>query len=854
MQHVGAEQPVPERVRGVRGNLQELPTPTRTAEELASSVLDALHARSLSQTALCCQLSLSPVYFSIWLKSKPMPDLTKQLYSSAVELWLEDAEFHILDPSLTRTNPSQVPKTKGDKSSVDVKERPPPEVRDGPGGRAKGVAPKGSKQERDQLSAPTTPYGLLSELLSASPSGTAPSSSGSAELAFQLHSATRPLPSALSDGGSTRGGAGAGSLGAGGVGAALVNEAEASLLIVRAKLVLDTARQRSLAPDAAASEAPATAGQSTAVAKGRGAGAGGNSGDGGSSGACGGSPGSGGSTQVLWIEFRREGDSVPLAVLLANGTMRAPGDVPSTATEPGRAAVLALSERPQRYRRTPSHHRLGVSSERSQLARALADSRRTAAAHAALVDAVAAASAGPGDTGGAAKAASDTAAAAGTAAAASAAAGTAAAPLHSATGLAAALPATVAAANAATVDTKAIRRQLLSTLQAMAAAPLQLRQRRRQALDLAAAWGEESGMWVGFCSCCGRHFERLEGPEQLAAHAGVHLVHSHLQRVRREELPPTLGRLRAAATVGAPAEALRHELEGARRLGRLVPDASLQRALVVGEARLRVLERPRAGPLPPSLPMGHSGNALADAPADALDPSHSVALAAGLPAGTPLAMTPEDAAGSPAAKRPRLDDSAATSTTAAVAASAGTAAHVTAAAVAPGSGGLASVVANDERWKALLPSLPFMPVDPVTAPLATPVVGPFGIGIGSPAGIYPPAHCNAYANALISLTGHLPQPPPLACTPRVASGGALPDGVASERGRSAGCCSVGTAMSSAPPPLPVSTYSAPAAAATASGASGAVTYNVLDTRLCGNWPSVCNKNGRQPPPSAQPRA
>ena len=122
----------PEYTRGARGNLQELPLPTRAAEELASSVLEMLRTRGLSQTALCCQLSLSPVYFSIWLKGRPMPELTKQLYSAAIELWLDDEQFHILDPSITRTNPSQVPRSKGGKSLAEVKERAPTE----PGGRA----------------------------------------------------------------------------------------------------------------------------------------------------------------------------------------------------------------------------------------------------------------------------------------------------------------------------------------------------------------------------------------------------------------------------------------------------------------------------------------------------------------------------------------------------------------------------------------------------------------------------------------------------------------------------------------------------------------------------------------------
>ena len=262
----------PEYTRGARGNLQELPLPTRAAEELASSVLEMLRTRGLSQTALCCQLSLSPVYFSIWLKGRPMPELTKQLYSAAIELWLDDEQFHILDPSITRTNPSQVPRSKGGKSLAEVKDRAPIEA----GGRAKAAAPKGSKQERDQLSVPTTPYGLLAELLSASPSGIAPSCSGTTELAFQLHSGTRPLPSAFRDGGvsTSTGIVGAGGVGAGvgaGMGAALVSEAEASLLIVHAKLVLEetaagTAPTTALTTATAVAETMAAEGLSAGVA------------------------------------------------------------------------------------------------------------------------------------------------------------------------------------------------------------------------------------------------------------------------------------------------------------------------------------------------------------------------------------------------------------------------------------------------------------------------------------------------------------------------------------------------------------------------------------------------------------
>ena len=97
----------------IRGDLAELPPPSLPVETLTSKMMAMLQERGMSQTSVCSQLALSPVYFSIWLKGRAMPDATRRLYSSACELWIEDATFSVLDPSLTRTNPSQVPRTKG---------------------------------------------------------------------------------------------------------------------------------------------------------------------------------------------------------------------------------------------------------------------------------------------------------------------------------------------------------------------------------------------------------------------------------------------------------------------------------------------------------------------------------------------------------------------------------------------------------------------------------------------------------------------------------------------------------------------------------------------------------------------
>ena len=81
------------------------------AKEVAARTYDAMKARGWTQTAVCIQLSLSPVYLSMWLKSKDgMPKQTRELYTSAIELWLDDVAFAIRSPQVTNTNPTQVPR------------------------------------------------------------------------------------------------------------------------------------------------------------------------------------------------------------------------------------------------------------------------------------------------------------------------------------------------------------------------------------------------------------------------------------------------------------------------------------------------------------------------------------------------------------------------------------------------------------------------------------------------------------------------------------------------------------------------------------------------------------------------
>ena len=355
---------------GRRGDLSDLPEPTMSVEDLAPKVLEAVQTRGVSQTAVCGTLSLSPVYFSIWLKGKAMPETTKKLYTSALELWLDDESFVIHDPALTRTNPSQVPKPKG--------QRPPPAEKaerapssDG-GGTARTKAHAARRQERDLLGNPVTPHTLLSELLD-----------HGGEMAFQLHFAPPTLAGAASH--ST---------------AALANEAERSLILMYAKLEPTPVKLEASAgvpaitedgvlrdgTPTAPSDAPAASGSSEAGASEAAEAAAAAGAEGGAPAAVADSHGGGERPRVSkatkaaahtgMVAFRLPHTTEPFMRLQPNGTLREANDtsvdegsveahtvpgcplcsVLSTLIEPrtvraaGRTAALAVTERPQRYR------------------------------------------------------------------------------------------------------------------------------------------------------------------------------------------------------------------------------------------------------------------------------------------------------------------------------------------------------------------------------------------------------------------------------------------------------------------------------------------------------------------------
>ena len=62
-----------------------LPDPTNAYESIIAAVTTTLKARRVSQNGVCALLKLSPPILSMWLKSKDMPQRTRELYSSALE-------------------------------------------------------------------------------------------------------------------------------------------------------------------------------------------------------------------------------------------------------------------------------------------------------------------------------------------------------------------------------------------------------------------------------------------------------------------------------------------------------------------------------------------------------------------------------------------------------------------------------------------------------------------------------------------------------------------------------------------------------------------------------------------------
>ncbi len=84
-----------------------LPEPGIDAQELIPQVLDAMKDRGFNQAAVCSRLSISPVYFSLWLRNKQMPKSKHEEYTYALDQWLKDTTFSIVDGTLVGSGPPQ---------------------------------------------------------------------------------------------------------------------------------------------------------------------------------------------------------------------------------------------------------------------------------------------------------------------------------------------------------------------------------------------------------------------------------------------------------------------------------------------------------------------------------------------------------------------------------------------------------------------------------------------------------------------------------------------------------------------------------------------------------------------------
>ena len=54
-------------------DLSELPTPRQSQEQISARAYEVMKQRGVTQTAVCIQLSLSPVYLSMWLSTPGGP-------------------------------------------------------------------------------------------------------------------------------------------------------------------------------------------------------------------------------------------------------------------------------------------------------------------------------------------------------------------------------------------------------------------------------------------------------------------------------------------------------------------------------------------------------------------------------------------------------------------------------------------------------------------------------------------------------------------------------------------------------------------------------------------------------------
>lgn len=505
-----------------------LPPPTKTNKELIALVQRAMVERKVNQSDICSLLSLSPVHFSMWLHekqaratalgmrpaptrvalgpipthaSRPPPLALPQLaqikaekYAAAIELWIDDPNFVIRDSRLTDTNRSQVPagaRARGRGRGRDKANRTAKAPH-----AASDASGTGVKRERPgQWSQPTTVHGITCEMLADLP-----------EVSFQLvpprrprSRVTRPATFSGTDvdttfcivtarfvGASEGGNEGRGE--AGGERRPIEMRAETEVLAwLHRDGVLRPPGERVAGPQSGMPARCAHAKGGGGEAGGREANNGGLGGESGGGAGGGGTVGSGahevGSAQGYGgVSSTLAPDAAPLMPL-------------PPAVWPGEADCLAANK-PQRKRKAINYM------EADELRRSTA------------------AASPPGRRGAGGGADSDTDGVGGCADG-----------MH--TGMASAAVADPEGAVAmmggdAEAQRGELRRRLQWTIEGMAAAPLELRRKLNQATYVAQRSRCQLS-WRAFCSICGKRFERVEGPLQLASHCGLHHLHELLE-------------------------------------------------------------------------------------------------------------------------------------------------------------------------------------------------------------------------------------------------------------------------------------------------------------------------------------
>jgi len=510
--------------------------------------------RKVTQTYVCGRLCLSPVYLSMWMHERQLPALKLERYSSAIEQWIKDPNVRIVDATLTDTNRNQIPELNRVPGSLRVGGRSRARSTNGSGGRTSrsakasrlridltGAVVNSKRDRQSQIGQPTSVHGILCEMLADLP-----------EVSFQMvparRSRGRPMkPKAFTG-----------------------TEVDTSFCVTTARFVQgsethaielssDTAvlawlhNDGTLRPPVVMIEpragqvGPAVA--LTAVAPAT------NAAD-------------SGAGEV--VVKQSTGASI---VEVADVVMAEAKQIPSENTS-------ALNGAQARSVPTDAGgvEQIGWEDQEGGLALNRAQRKRKLVNYTEIDDETVGSAArnfnGNGDGALCGEARMDQSTDS----------------IRLSETDSKEDPAEVAAADMIMEEQRMeLRRRLQWTLDSMAAAPFELRRRLLHAKEVAARSNSRVS-WKAFCSTCGMRFERVEGPLQLASHAGLHHLHDFLEYRRAHELNPLLENFRTATS----ASELQRNVQIARKLVGTLADATLHRAMLDAEQRIaRMVEAKR---------------------------------------------------------------------------------------------------------------------------------------------------------------------------------------------------------------------------------------------------------------------